>query len=641
MAVFPIDYLRDDFEDNTIGAAWVGPGSGVSGSATRSETGGQAVFTLPSSAGVGPHVAQYVSGAQYDLTGDQASISIGTMVATGVAATAYFQLILDGSNWYQWVQTSGTLKAQKIVGGVAADLFSAAWSATNHKFLRIRESGGTVFFDSSTNGTSWTNRGSTTIASAFAVTALTVAFGAQCGNVASPGSFKLDMFNLLLPTPTSTWRWTDANWPEVNRHRSYTLASSGNAQGVIVTADSRDASDVLGGTVRYFAGPVGSSSGGFAQLTEYSTLAAAQANPFTVPNDGRVDLPAVVQCLYHRFYHRSTDGSAHIIREYVPRRLVQADDIEAESIRALHITVLDLDAQHYITAGGGVVTLDENGVSITAPNAISYNAQYGYTFHQTDDTIFGGTWGWDSPTQHGVNLQALSLTGEDSFLQIEADAPSGNLSNVQVIANAGTGSAQVTTNVASSGNPLVTISASKGASTAEIDVQINGATPSITATMLNVGTATGATAGQIITSADVTAGTTLIADTTDAVTNSVSNTLIQRHHSSGTPAANFGMANYWQLETSTHALVTAMQVNVTWATATNGSQKARAQFIIDDTAGREFMRAEASGAAAMLGFFGAAAVAKPTVTGAKGGNAALTSLMTALANLGLVTDSTT
>lgn len=32
---------------------------------------------------------------------------------------------------------------------------------------------------------------------------------------------------------------------------------------------------------------------------------------------------------------------------------------------------------------------------------------------------------------------------------------------------------------------------------------------------------------------------------------------------------------------------------------------------------------------------------KQTVTGAKGGNAALTSLLTALANLGLITDSTT
>lgn len=41
------------------------------------------------------------------------------------------------------------------------------------------------------------------------------------------------------------------------------------------------------------------------------------------------------------------------------------------------------------------------------------------------------------------------------------------------------------------------------------------------------------------------------------------------------------------------------------------------------------------------GFLGAAPVARPNVTGSRGGNAALASLLTGLANLGLITDSTT
>jgi parallel beta-helix repeat protein len=44
-------------------------------------------------------------------------------------------------------------------------------------------------------------------------------------------------------------------------------------------------------------------------------------------------------------------------------------------------------------------------------------------------------------------------------------------------------------------------------------------------------------------------------------------------------------------------------------------------------------------AGSALGFFGAAAGTKPTVTGSRGGNAALASLLTSLAGLGLVTDS--
>jgi len=42
-----------------------------------------------------------------------------------------------------------------------------------------------------------------------------------------------------------------------------------------------------------------------------------------------------------------------------------------------------------------------------------------------------------------------------------------------------------------------------------------------------------------------------------------------------------------------------------------------------------------------VGFYGAAPVVQPTVTGAKGGNAALSSLLTALASIGVVIDSTT
>lgn len=43
----------------------------------------------------------------------------------------------------------------------------------------------------------------------------------------------------------------------------------------------------------------------------------------------------------------------------------------------------------------------------------------------------------------------------------------------------------------------------------------------------------------------------------------------------------------------------------------------------------------------LFGMFGVTPVVKPTVTGSKGGNAALTSVIAALAALGLVTDSTT
>ena len=42
-----------------------------------------------------------------------------------------------------------------------------------------------------------------------------------------------------------------------------------------------------------------------------------------------------------------------------------------------------------------------------------------------------------------------------------------------------------------------------------------------------------------------------------------------------------------------------------------------------------------------LGFYGAAAALKPTVTGSKGGNVALASVIAAFVALGLITDTTT
>lgn len=47
------------------------------------------------------------------------------------------------------------------------------------------------------------------------------------------------------------------------------------------------------------------------------------------------------------------------------------------------------------------------------------------------------------------------------------------------------------------------------------------------------------------------------------------------------------------------------------------------------------------GATNQVGFYGAAPASKPAVTGSRGGNAALASLITALATLGLITDNTT
>jgi hypothetical protein len=98
----------------------------------------------------------------------------------------------------------------------------------------------------------------------------------------------------------------------------------------------------------------------------------------------------------------------------------------------------------------------------------------------------------------------------------------------------------------------------------------------------------------------------------DAATNAATTILTVGHTSSGTAAAGFGTTILYNLQSSTTAGRSAADVTITWATATDASRKARVVHNVYDTAAREFLRGEASGTAAMIGFLGAAAVAAQT-----------------------------
>ncbi len=655
---FPIASLRDDFTNNVIDPTWT-TYPFLQGSATRSETGGQAVITLPSST-AGTHENGYYSAATYDITGDGAFVTVGTMVATGVAAYALWGFLIDASNQIRWFQQSGTLKAQKIVAGITTDLFSVTWSSTTHKYLRIRESGGTIFFDTSTNGTSWTNRASI-VGVPFAVTALYVEIVAGCGNVASPGSFKLDEFNVILPVPSSTWRETTADWSISNRLRSVTLASDGGMQGVLVTADTMDSSRVLGGTVRYFAGPLGSSSGGFLQLTEYASLALAEASAFPIPINGRVDLPAMVDARYMRLYHRSTDASSHLLYEYVPRRLVQADDIEAESIKAINISagaitadkisvlnlaavsaqmgslhmdgVIDiattggiyqgsgtfaapttglklfnsggvgklsgynagveqitLDTDGKLKAGAGAVVLDAGGVKVGITSSVL--AAQSYQFVDSGNVLQSSMQGTTAAGSTVIKVITESIAGKDGSAYLQGVAPSGKTASSHVWATNGSALAAIDVTVSSGGAPSISL----GDNTTDVSIGKG----------LNVGTATGAATGQVLASQVI------------------------RAQGGTSPSSGAGVELVYSSSVG-------YVVSYDRSTALFKALALQALSVELDYQTTPRIKVDATG----IAFFGATPAAKPTVSGSRASNAALASLLTALANLGLLTDSST
>lgn len=133
----------------------------------------------------------------------------------------------------------------------------------------------------------------------------------------------------------------------------------------------------------------------------------------------------------------------------------------------------------------------------------------------------------------------------------------------------------------------------------------------------------------------------------DAGTNTNVNLLQLRRRTTGTGANGLGADILFQLESNTTADRTAAQITAIWTDATDTSRNADLRFYAYDgngatTNAREGFRIGSTAAnVAGIGYFGTAVVAKQTVTGAKGGNAALTSLLTALAAYGLITDSST
>jgi hypothetical protein len=101
---------------------------------------------------------------------------------------------------------------------------------------------------------------------------------------------------------------------------------------------------------------------------------------------------------------------------------------------------------------------------------------------------------------------------------------------------------------------------------------------------------------------------------------------------------NWGLGKSGDRKNSVQFPLTTADQGMTWGGDTNLYRPQANRWKTDDDlhVGAEFRHLGST-----LGFFNAAAVTKPTVTGAKGGNAALTSLIAQLVALGLITDSTT
>jgi hypothetical protein len=107
---------------------------------------------------------------------------------------------IDANNRYFWSWEGNVLVAFKVTAGAYNYIDDIA--LTGIEYVRLREEAGTVYYDYSANGLSWSNLASIAT-TGVAITALT--FGHAIGHYASIANTyvaELDNFNIL-PTPPS------------------------------------------------------------------------------------------------------------------------------------------------------------------------------------------------------------------------------------------------------------------------------------------------------------------------------------------------------------------------------------------------------------------------------------------------------
>lgn len=169
--------LNDDFNDNSVdGAKWTTTDAGMyyntadaalTTGVTVEEAGGQARITPPSSTS-GKRENGFKSVVNVNIDEARCFVKVVTDLTTmGGSQQAYFAHGVDKDNSYKMVVSGGLLRCLKAIGGTYTfiDAGGITYSSTNHVWWRIREAGGTIYFDTAPAtattppiASDWTNR---------------------------------------------------------------------------------------------------------------------------------------------------------------------------------------------------------------------------------------------------------------------------------------------------------------------------------------------------------------------------------------------------------------------------------------------------------------------------------------------------
>lgn len=181
-----IDSFNDNVRDSVL---WTQFGTGAA------ENNGRVEIALPIST-IG--YSGYASAVNWDATASEARVRVDSAGNQALASLEVFPIIfyLNASNSVYFLISGNVLRAYRRVAGVNTSLATMAYSATTHKFLRMREAAGVTYWEYSAKGATWTTLHS--VASPITLTSIQVQM--QAGTYASEASATavyIDEFNTL------------------------------------------------------------------------------------------------------------------------------------------------------------------------------------------------------------------------------------------------------------------------------------------------------------------------------------------------------------------------------------------------------------------------------------------------------------
>jgi Concanavalin A-like lectin/glucanases superfamily len=152
--VASVSTLLDKFDDGVMAAFWANTYSDAT-NLPRIETGGVLRFEHKSGSAV---YSAYQSG-DYDLTGAAVSCELVNAGTGFTGKRTYLSFLDDTTHWIRievrWSGTIASLEARHRIGGAEVQLASIPYSPAGHRWLRMRHSGATVFWETSADGHIW------------------------------------------------------------------------------------------------------------------------------------------------------------------------------------------------------------------------------------------------------------------------------------------------------------------------------------------------------------------------------------------------------------------------------------------------------------------------------------------------------